>query len=160
MRESPFDQRRLGLKKGEYVLTFDDGPTWITDEILDTLDRYCVKATFFMIGKRAEERPKTVLRALRDGHRLGNHTYSHVDLTSLPLPEAAAQIRRGREAIAAAADRDDIAILMRPPAFRINAAIRREAARQGVIGLTQTPGDLASHLPAGTEHQNAHGSRS
>ena len=36
----------------------------------------------------------------------------------------------------------------------------QRAVRQGVIGLTQTPGDLAPHLPAGTEHQNAHGSRS
>lgn len=147
--EAPVDPRRLGLREGEFMLTFDDGPTWISDHILDTLDNYCAKATFFMIGKRAEERPKTVLRALRDGHSLGNHTYDHVDLTKVPLKEASAQIRRGREAIAATTDGAATAVLMRPPAFRINAAVREEAARLGVveIGPDISPKDWKGDAP-------------
>lgn len=59
-------------------LTFDDGPTGnITPQILDILDRYNVKATFFMIGYLAERSPEIVSRIYTDGHAIGNHTYSH-----------------------------------------------------------------------------------
>mgnify|MGYP000855195497 CR=1 FL=1 len=59
-------------------LTFDDGPTVNnTPQILDILDRYNVKATFFMIGYLAERSPKIVSRIYTDGHAIGNHTYSH-----------------------------------------------------------------------------------
>lgn len=147
--DRPLDPRRLDLRQGEYVLTFDDGPTWVTDQILDTLDFFCAKATFFMIGKRAEERPKTVLRALRDGHGLANHTYAHVDLTQLPLAEASAQISRGREAIAATSEGAAAAILMRPPAWRMNADVRQEAIRLGAleIGPDISPKDWKGDAP-------------
>jgi peptidoglycan/xylan/chitin deacetylase (PgdA/CDA1 family) len=58
-------------------LTFDDGPTAYTEEILALLQGTPHKATFFLIGKRAEERPETVQRILEQGHSIGNHTYSH-----------------------------------------------------------------------------------
>lgn len=61
------------------ALTFDDGPhPTLTDEILDILDEYGVKATFFAIGKNASENPGPVRRAIEAGHEIGNHTYSHL----------------------------------------------------------------------------------
>lgn len=66
------------------ALSFDDGPhATLTDEILDILAEYGVKATFFMIGKNAEALPETVERVLSEGHEIGNHTYSHKKASSL-----------------------------------------------------------------------------
>lgn len=59
-------------------LTFDDGPsTNITPQVLDILDEYDVKATFFVIGQLAESYPDILKRIDREGHAIGNHSYSH-----------------------------------------------------------------------------------
>jgi len=59
-------------------LTFDDGPSEaITPKILDTLNEYQVKATFFVIGSWAKRNPELIQRAVKEGHAIGNHTYSH-----------------------------------------------------------------------------------
>ena len=59
-------------------LTFDDGPTpGITEWILSTLKQYDAKATFFVLGKNAEMYPDLHQRILDEGHKIGNHTYSH-----------------------------------------------------------------------------------
>ncbi len=60
------------------ALTFDDGPNEpYTSEILDILDRYNIKATFFAIGKNVELYPETARRILAEGDVIGNHSYSH-----------------------------------------------------------------------------------
>jgi len=60
------------------ALTFDDGPNEpYTSEILDILDSYKVKATFFVIGENVELYPETAKRMIAEGHVLGNHSYSH-----------------------------------------------------------------------------------
>ncbi len=59
-------------------LTFDDGPTpHITEWVLDTLRKYNAKATFFCIGKNAEQHPELLQKIIEEGHAIGNHTYSH-----------------------------------------------------------------------------------
>ncbi|MBB3113252.1 peptidoglycan/xylan/chitin deacetylase (PgdA/CDA1 family) [Paenibacillus phyllosphaerae] len=58
-------------------LTFDDGPSKWTPEVLDLLAKYKVKATFFVLGQSAERAPEVVKRIVREGHGLGNHTYNH-----------------------------------------------------------------------------------
>ncbi len=64
-------------ERGVY-LTFDDGPTpGITEWILAMLKRHNAKATFFVLGKNAEKYPDLYAKILADGHRVGNHTYSH-----------------------------------------------------------------------------------
>ena len=63
---------------GEVYLTFDDGPTpGITEWILDQLAEYDAKATFFCLGKNAEQYPHLFRMIVEDGHAIGNHTYSH-----------------------------------------------------------------------------------
>ena len=67
-------------------LTFDDGPTpGITEWILSTLKRYNAKATFFVLGKNAEMYPDLYERIIREGHKIGNHTYSHQKGWGMPL---------------------------------------------------------------------------
>jgi peptidoglycan/xylan/chitin deacetylase (PgdA/CDA1 family) len=59
------------------ALTFDDGPSEYTQNILDTLSKYNVRATFFLIGKNVEKYPQIARRIVLEGHSIGNHTYSH-----------------------------------------------------------------------------------
>ncbi len=59
-------------------LTFDDGPTEeVTPHILDILDKYNIKATFFVLGNRVKANPEIVKRAYEEGHYIANHGYSH-----------------------------------------------------------------------------------
>lgn len=70
--------RTLPLKEREVVLTFDDGPVApYTSEILDTLARECVKATFFVIGNQANAAPELVRRIYSEGHSIGTHSQNH-----------------------------------------------------------------------------------
>jgi peptidoglycan-N-acetylglucosamine deacetylase len=73
--------QRYGRKKHAVALTFDDGPDpkW-TPSILDTLASRDVTATFFIIGENAEVHPELLRRELRDGHEIGNHTFTHPNL--------------------------------------------------------------------------------
>lgn len=60
-------------------LTFDDGPSILTDKILDILKTNNVKATFFLIGNQIKEEEPTVKRIYNEGHTIGLHTYTHKD---------------------------------------------------------------------------------
>ena len=77
VREGPAEGNRIAL-------TFDDGPTLgVTDLILDVLKERKLRATFFMIGKRVAESPELARRVLAEGHEVGNHTFTHANLTQL-----------------------------------------------------------------------------
>ncbi len=58
-------------------LTFDDGPSSYTEDILDILDRYEVKATFFVVGKETDSAKEALREIVNRGHTLGMHSYSH-----------------------------------------------------------------------------------
>ena len=62
------------------ILTFDDGPGPSTPALLDVLAAAGVKATFFMLGVNLEKLREIAVRVAREGHELGNHTYSHARL--------------------------------------------------------------------------------
>lgn len=60
-------------------LTFDDGPIpGVTPWVLDTLDRYGIKATFFMVGDNVRKHPEVFRMVVERGHRVGNHTFNHI----------------------------------------------------------------------------------
>lgn len=64
---------------GTIFLTFDDGPTpEVTEWVLDTLDRYDAKATFFCLGKNVDLYPEIFRKIKARGHAVGNHSYSHI----------------------------------------------------------------------------------
>ena len=65
------------------ALTFDDGPhPKYTEQLLDGLKERGVAATFFVTGENAENYPDIIRREQDEGHLIGNHTYSHIQLTS------------------------------------------------------------------------------
>ena len=64
--------------KKRAFLTFDDGPSDVTPIILDTLKQENIKATFFVLGQRVEQKPDMVKRMYDEGHFIANHGYSHV----------------------------------------------------------------------------------
>ncbi|WP_254909823.1 bifunctional polysaccharide deacetylase/glycosyltransferase family 2 protein [Micromonospora sp. NBS 11-29] len=73
------------LPPNTVALTFDDGPDaqW-TPEVLRVLDKYQVKATFFVIGTQVVRNPALARRMVTEGHELGVHTFTHPDLAGLP----------------------------------------------------------------------------
>ena len=67
------------------ALTFDDGPhPEYTEQILNLMDQYGAKGTFFLVGEQAEKNPQIVLRMYEDGHEIANHTYTHPFTKSVP----------------------------------------------------------------------------
>ena len=79
------------------ALTFDDGPSIYTEELLDGLKERGVKATFFVIGESAEVYPEIVTREAAEGHIVGNHTYHHVEITKLSVTAAREEIEKTNE---------------------------------------------------------------
>ncbi len=123
--------RRIGLKKeiarlqeqgriiysgnryvSEVALTFDDGPDpRYTPQILDILEHYRVKATFFCIGHQVARYPHIVKQEFDVGHIIGNHTWTHPDLALLSAIDILSQIDRTSHAL-------EEAIGVRPIFFR------------------------------------------
>lgn len=75
------------------ALTYDDGPSGYTPQLLDTLAREQASATFFMLGQYAASGADTVRRVAAEGHEIGSHSMSHPDLTRLSAAAARAQVR-------------------------------------------------------------------
>lgn len=73
----PVFTKNKNRKTSTIALTFDDGPTLFTPQVLDLLKQYQAHATFFCIGKQIEQYPDIAQRILAEGHTLGNHSYSH-----------------------------------------------------------------------------------
>ena len=96
--------RALCRKKTEekvVALTFDYGPDGdSTERVLDVLGKYGVHATFFLIGKKAEQYPELVRRMVEEGHTIGMHTYSHSPFFPLwNSRKVKAEIEENREAL-------------------------------------------------------------
>lgn len=81
------------------ALTFDDGPSENTPELLDLLETHGAKATFFACGQHVERLPKVACSILSRGHEIGNHTYSHAPLYLRPAQFIADELFLAQEAI-------------------------------------------------------------
>ncbi|MFD0773842.1 polysaccharide deacetylase family protein [Streptomonospora algeriensis] len=81
------------------ALTFDDGPSGRTPELLDALAEYDARATFFLAGGPVREHPGTVRRTYAEGHELANHTVHHPDLTSLDASSIAEELTTANELV-------------------------------------------------------------
>ena len=70
---------RMNSSEKAVYLTFDDGPIpEVTPWVLDVLDKYGIKATFFMVGDNVRKHPDEYKMVVERGHRIGNHTYNHL----------------------------------------------------------------------------------
>ena len=134
------------------ALTFDDGPyPKVTGHILDVLEKNGVCATFFVLGSRLEGREDVLTRMEELGCEIGNHSFSHADLTRLSkadcqreLSDTDAEIRRvtGHEAS-----------VVRPPYGYYNKAVRSAAGRPLILWTVDTndwrgkaPGEIADYV--------------
>ena len=82
------------------ALTLDDGPSKkYTEQVLDIFNQHQIKATFFLVGYRVEQNCPLVNRIVREGHTLGNHTYSHPILTQLSAEEQKVEMETTQTAI-------------------------------------------------------------
>ena len=90
---SSYVVQRYGFHPGWVAITFDDGPDgrW-TPKILDILKAKNAKATFFVIGKNMAAKPGLVAREVREGHNVGNHTWTHPDISKVPAAQAAVEL--------------------------------------------------------------------
>lgn len=98
--ETIYVSNLLEAEKPKIALTFDDGPSlnW-TPMLLDGLKERGVKATFFLIGENAEANPEIVKRIYEEGHLIGNHTYSHVEIAKVSDEEAYQEIEKANEVL-------------------------------------------------------------
>jgi peptidoglycan/xylan/chitin deacetylase (PgdA/CDA1 family) len=116
------------------ALTFDDGPSYLTPQLLDTLNKYEANATFFVLGKLAASQAGILQREIAEGNEIGNHSWGHPMLTQLSAAGIDYQITATQTAVQAATG-GYTPMLMRPPYGATNATVRQfEAAR----GLRET----------------------
>jgi len=111
--------RNLFLHDHEIVLTFDDGPLGAnTMSILNTLDRHCVKATFFSVGRMALAGQNIIQEVYRRGHTVGTHSWSHPrGMDRMPVSDIKLEIEKGFAAVSRAVGKP-IAPFFRFPGFR------------------------------------------
>ncbi|MFE9566685.1 polysaccharide deacetylase family protein [Streptomyces sp. NPDC006487] len=105
VRTRPILELPAGAQRGSgsasaMTLTFDDGPDpRYTPAILDTLARHGVRAMFFVCGEMAVDNPDLLRRMVAEGHVIGNHTWTHPQLTKISRPAMASEIGRTSEVV-------------------------------------------------------------
>jgi peptidoglycan/xylan/chitin deacetylase (PgdA/CDA1 family) len=133
---------RFSNQPENLAITFDDGPNpAVTPKLLDLLDRYDAKATFFMIGRFVRECPELAREVHARGHLLGNHTQSHPNLFWLTPAAVRNELSQCQDALRAATG--ESASFFRPPYGFRNPWVVSTAAELGMqtVMWTLIPGD-------------------
>src|SRR5690554_440207 len=107
------------------AITFDDGPAARTSQLLDILKQHEVKATFFVLGKSAKVQKNTLLRAYKEGHQIGNHSWDHKDLKNLSEEEIGNQIFKTNDVISEITGAQTQ--VLRPPYGSFNQLVKNHA---------------------------------
>ena len=115
------------------VLTFDDGPGPHTAHLLDILDQYGAKATFFLIGSKVSSQANVVRSIHARGHQLGNHSWSHPELPKLPVDQIAGEIDRTNDAIKQATGVTPA--ILRPPYGAVNGVVLEQLRLRGMSSI-------------------------
>ncbi len=121
---------RLPSDERGVALTFDDGPDPVhTPEILDVLAKNQIKATFFVIGNKAQNHPELLERMRREGHSIGGHSYDHRVIVDRTLEDLNADLTLCKDCIRSSAGIDTN--LFRPPKGRIDIRSLRQVCGLG-----------------------------
>lgn len=114
------------------ALTFDDGPhpVW-TEKLLDGLKERGIRATFFVIGQSVKEYPELVRRMIKEGNQVGNHTYSHVQLTACKQTTALEEIKKTQDIIYQ--ETGFRPLYIRPPFGSWSAALQKKSRMETVL---------------------------
>ena len=115
------------------ALTFDDGPGPHTAHLLDILDQYGAKATFFLIGSKVSGQASIVRSIQARGHQLGNHSWSHPELPKLPVDQITSEIDRTNEAIRQATGITPS--ILRPPYGAVNGVVLEQLRLRGMSSI-------------------------
>ena len=115
------------------ALTFDDGPGPYTAHLLDVLDQYGAKATFFLIGSKVSSQANVVRSIHARGHQLGNHSWSHPELPKLPVNQIAGEIDRTNDAIKQATGVTPA--ILRPPYGAVNGTVLEQLRLRGMSSI-------------------------
>lgn len=139
---------RLRLRPGEFVLTFDDGPApGRTEAMLALLQRECLRATFFLIGKRLADHPETA-RKIRDaGHAIGLHGFTHAEMPTLTAEQAQDEFAQALQAARQAGLTTPK--LFRYPGFKRTPALDASLKQAGLdaVGADISPADWRGDAP-------------
>lgn len=115
--------KRVDSKKKMVALTFDDGPySPVTNQILDVLEKYDAKATFFVVGSRVSTYSDCVVRAEKLGCEIGNHTYNHTTLTTVSDSRIISEIKDTNRVIKRYTGKE--AKVIRAPGGSVNDRVR------------------------------------
>lgn len=112
----------IDISKPMVALTFDDGPSIYTEEILETLKQYNSNATFFVLGNKIDAHNSTIIKMYQNGNEIGNHSYNHRCLTKLSKIEQVEQINKTQELIKKYTNFTPI--YLRPTYGSVNKALR------------------------------------
>lgn len=115
------------------AFTFDDGPGPFTDRLIDVLGDARATATFFLIGNKVAADPDEARRLAQAGMEIGNHTWEHPNMTTIPAADVPAQLSRAQQAITDATGQTPT--LWRPPGGLTDDAVNTVAAKQGLAGI-------------------------
>lgn len=115
------------------ALTFDDGPGPYTAHLLDVLDQYGAKATFFLIGSKVSSQANVVRSIHARGHQLGNHSWSHPELPKLPVNQIAGEIDHTNDAIKQATGVTPA--ILRPPYGAVNGVVLEQLRLRGMSSI-------------------------
>lgn len=134
----PTEQKKAekNTEKKYVALTFDDGPSSFTDRLLDCLENNKAKATFFMVGKEVEYFSEEVKRMDKLGCELGNHTYSHADLTTLSPEEMSSEIGKVDQLLLDLTGQG--ASVVRPPYGSVNSSVKTTVGTPMVLWTVDT----------------------
>jgi len=124
LAESPVTFSSVHIDGPYIAMTFDDGPSaTLTPKLLDILAAHQIKATFFVIGENVAEHPEIIARAAREGHEIGNHSWSHPNFGKMSDDGVRSQLQRTDDAIKSATGSRPT--LLRPPYGSITAREKR-----------------------------------
>ncbi len=115
------------------ALTFDDGPGPYTDRLLQILKDDDAKATFFLIGNKVAANPAGAQRIVEAGMEVGNHTWEHPNMTTIPPEDIASQLSKASDAIRAATGQTPK--LWRPAGGLTDDQVNQVAAQQGLAAI-------------------------
>ncbi len=127
-KENIYVHQKTDEKK--IALTFDDGPhPTKTGKILDVLDKYGVKGTFFVIGKNVKLYPEVLKRVYEEGHDIGNHTFSHKSINKMSYSCLCESVRECSDAICEVIGKKPL--FFRPPEGYVNDSIAQKLYGEG-----------------------------
>ncbi|AWB45576.1 polysaccharide deacetylase [Paenibacillus sp. CAA11] len=141
---------KVPISKKAVAFTFDDGPDPLyTRQLLDIFRKVNGRATFFMIGQQIDAYEDIAAEVYAAGHEIGNHTYTHPDLTKLTPEEARAELQLTNERIRQLTGA--FASNFRPPFFAVNHYVLALAAELGYQSIGCVNGEARDWEQPGTD---------